>query len=141
MLAPVGTNDFDIHEAGPRVSGDLLPLTPRQLERIARIGGNRKPQTKIVCRDPVSETIALTLHVDRAQIPERLLNGVDAEIESTKLLRNPSRQLRFPAAWQPRKYKQNCLGPPVQAERQVINPRWTQTECRTIAWVVLSLER
>ena len=86
MLPIVGADDLDVHESHVGVQGHLFPLAPGQLDRVAGIGGDADARAQNVGRNPVGQPIALPLHVERAKIPERLLDGIDSQVSGTDAL-------------------------------------------------------
>jgi len=94
----VGADDLDVHVRDPRVGGGGLPLAPRELDGIAGVGYHAPTQMQIVGRDAVGEAIPLASNVRRAEIAQRLLDGVDPQIGRSELRGQGSCQGGLPRA-------------------------------------------
>lgn len=86
VLLRVVANDFDIQERGVGDSGDVLPFTAREIDRVARIGDDAKSKVQVVRRYAIREAVAFALNVYRAQISQRLLDSVDAQVKGPEAL-------------------------------------------------------
>lgn len=69
MLMSIRADDFDIDVTNLSLKSNLLPLTSGRFDGIAGVCNHTQPQSQIISRDTVCQSIALALYVDRTQIP------------------------------------------------------------------------
>ena len=69
MLLEIGTQDLNVDVLSASLGGYLLPLAPGQLDGIARVCDDAKPEPQIINYQPISQPVPFASHVDRAQLP------------------------------------------------------------------------
>ena len=114
MLLSIGANDFDVHISCADVEGYSFPFSSGQLNRVAGVGDYVDARIQNVGRNAIGQSIPLILDVNRAQLPQRLLDRINSQVSGTN---SPCQQLghcRLPAPRQPR---QNVEGHVVQCRR------------------------
>ena len=75
-----------------------------QLDGIAGVGDDAEAEPEVVGGDAVRESVSLTLYVDRAEIAQRLLDGIDAHVRRADVAGKQLAERRFPAPWEPGEY-------------------------------------
>ena len=96
MLPNVAAHDLYVHVRHSGIKSNPLPLPSRELDRITRVCDHAQPQTQIIQGDAIPELIALALDFDTTEIPERLLDRIDANVDRACLSRQCHRERGFP---------------------------------------------
>jgi hypothetical protein len=101
MFQWIGTDNFDVDVSCGAPCGNLFPFSAGHFNRVAGVGDDVEPELKIVCSQPVRQAVTFAFDAHAAQVPESLLDRVDAQVHGTYLLRQSPRKGRFSCSWQP----------------------------------------
>lgn len=85
MLLGVRANDLDVDMRRARDGCDLLPLASCQIDGVAGICHHTIAKAQVIESEPVRQSVAFALHVERAQVAQSLLDGIDSKMHCAKV--------------------------------------------------------